>query len=41
MDQTDAGCPLDPLRFCLGAVTHFHPIYQGKSGMSGERVAGK
>ncbi len=21
--------------------THFHPIYQGKSGMSGERVAGK
>ncbi len=21
--------------------THFHPIYQGKSGMSGERVPGK
>ncbi|MBX4276505.1 hypothetical protein K4G91_22305, partial [Mycobacterium tuberculosis] len=21
--------------------THFHPIYQGKSGMSGERIPGK
>lgn len=25
----------------LVPYTHFHPIYQGKSGMSGERIPGK
>ena len=25
----------------LGAIHHFHPIYSGKSGMSGERIPGK
>ncbi|XNM58344.1 hypothetical protein ACLK1S_01225 [Escherichia coli] len=29
------------LRLAAVPCTHFHPIYQGKSGMSGERVAGK
>ncbi len=41
LDQTDAGCPVDPLRFRLGAVHPFSSDLPGKSGMSGERVAGK
>ncbi len=30
LDQTDAGCPVDSLRFCWVPYTHFHPIYRGK-----------
>ncbi|STT52658.1 Lysine decarboxylase 2, constitutive [Klebsiella pneumoniae] len=33
--------PVDPFDSAWVPYTHFHPIYQGKSGMSGERIPGK